>query len=291
MPASRPGLINTSQQIGGAIGVAAATTIAATYTSRYLDAHPGASPGGGPALTHGFEIAFYVLAAVAVFAAVVCALVVESKPQLVDEAEAARRRGARSGGCRMTGRRGNSRPRPGSQGEEMNLNIAARAGRWSAAHWKAAVSAWLAFCIVAIALGAVAGTKMLKQADTAAGGTKTAERMLGDAGFPDRAGESVLVQSKTQSIGDPAFRAAVADVARSVSRLPQVQRVRSPLDAANAGQVSKNRHSALVQFEIRGDQDKADKKVQPVLDAVAASSSGIPASPSPSSASPARRTS
>ena len=59
------GLINTSQQIGGAIGVAAATTIAATYTSRYLAAHPGANPVGGAALTHGFAIAFYALAAVA----------------------------------------------------------------------------------------------------------------------------------------------------------------------------------------------------------------------------------
>ncbi len=150
----------------------------------------------------------------------------------------------------------------------MNLNVAARAGRWSAAHWKTAVSTWLAFCIVAIALGAVAGTKLLKQADTAAGGSKTAERLLRDAGFPDRAGESVLVQSRRQSIGDPVFRATVADVVRSVSGLPQVQRVRSPLDPTNSGQVAKDRRSALVQFEIRGDVDKADKKVQPVLDAV-----------------------
>jgi len=82
------GLINTSQQIGGAIGVAAATTIAATYTSRYLDAHPGASPGGGPALTHGFAIAFYALAAVALLAALLCTLLVESKPQLGEQAEA-----------------------------------------------------------------------------------------------------------------------------------------------------------------------------------------------------------
>jgi MFS family permease len=81
------GLINTSQQIGGAIGVAAATTIAATYSSRYLHAHPGATAGGGAALTHGFQVSFYVLAAVAVFAAVVCALVVESQPAL-DENEA-----------------------------------------------------------------------------------------------------------------------------------------------------------------------------------------------------------
>ena len=41
------GLINTSQQIGGAIGVAVATTIAATYTGRYVGSHPGAGPADG----------------------------------------------------------------------------------------------------------------------------------------------------------------------------------------------------------------------------------------------------
>jgi RND superfamily putative drug exporter len=150
----------------------------------------------------------------------------------------------------------------------MNLNIAARAGRWSAGHWKTALGGWLAFCVVAVALGAVAGTKMLKQADTAAGGTRKAEQMLRDAGFTSRASESVLVQSPTRTVSEPAFRAAVADVVRTVSGLPQVERVRSPLAPANAGQVSADKHSALVQFEIRGEQEKADKKVQPILDAV-----------------------
>ena len=152
----------------------------------------------------------------------------------------------------------------------MNVNIAARAGRWSAAHWKTAVSAWLAFCVVAIALGSVAGTKMLKEADTAAGGTKTAEQILKRAGFPDRAGESVLVQSTDREHRRPRVpRHRCGRRAHACRALPQVQRVRSPLEPANAGQVSKDRHSALVQFEIRGDEDKADKKVQPVLDAVA----------------------
>jgi RND superfamily putative drug exporter len=150
----------------------------------------------------------------------------------------------------------------------VNLNVAARAGRWSAGRWKTAVSAWLAFCVVAVALGGVAGTKMLKQADTAAGGTRKAEQILRNAGFPDRAVESVLVQSRTRTVADAAFRATVADVLRSVGALPQVQRVRSPLAPGNGGQVAKDRRSALVQFEIRGDQEKADKKVQPILDAV-----------------------
>jgi EmrB/QacA subfamily drug resistance transporter len=85
------GLINTVQQIGGAIGVAAATTIAATATTHYMTAHPGAGPASGSALTHGFSVAFYVLAAMAAVAAVASALLVESKRALaqagVDGAE------------------------------------------------------------------------------------------------------------------------------------------------------------------------------------------------------------
>jgi len=150
----------------------------------------------------------------------------------------------------------------------MNTNIAARAGRWSAAHWKTAVSAWIAFSVVAIALGSIAGTRMLKQADTAAGGTKKAEQILRDAGFTNQAGESVLVQSKSQTISDAGFRAVVSDVARTVKTVPVTQRVRSPLAPANSGQIAADRRSALVQFEIRGDPDKSDQKVQPVLDAV-----------------------
>src|SRR5690349_7993793 len=59
------GLINTTQQIGGAIGVAVATTIATAFTSRYVDAHVGTTSSSPGALTHGFQVAFYVLAALA----------------------------------------------------------------------------------------------------------------------------------------------------------------------------------------------------------------------------------
>src|SRR5581483_5374645 len=71
------GLISTSQQIGGAIGVAAATTIATTFTSHYVNSHSGATAFGGPALVHGFRIAFYVLAASAAVGAVLAALLIE----------------------------------------------------------------------------------------------------------------------------------------------------------------------------------------------------------------------
>src|SRR5256884_145490 len=74
------GLINTSQQIGGAVGVAAATTIATTFTNRYVHSHAGTSAFSAPALTHGFQIAFYALAATAAVGAVIARLLIEPQP-------------------------------------------------------------------------------------------------------------------------------------------------------------------------------------------------------------------
>jgi MFS family permease len=81
------GLVNTSQQIGGAIGLAVATTIATTFTNRYVDAHVGASALGGGALTHGFKITFYVLAVIAGLGAVAAAVLTESHPAVPEAAE------------------------------------------------------------------------------------------------------------------------------------------------------------------------------------------------------------
>jgi EmrB/QacA subfamily drug resistance transporter len=74
------GLINTSRQIGGSIGLAAMTTIAATATGHYASSH-GVPAVSGPALTHGFQVAFYALGGLALAGAAVAAAFVESKPK------------------------------------------------------------------------------------------------------------------------------------------------------------------------------------------------------------------
>jgi MFS family permease len=78
------GLINTTQQIGGAVGLAAASTIATTATSHYVTNHAGSSILSGAALTHGFEIAFWALAGLAVLGAIAAAVLVEPKPKVED---------------------------------------------------------------------------------------------------------------------------------------------------------------------------------------------------------------
>jgi EmrB/QacA subfamily drug resistance transporter len=83
------GLINTTQQIGGAIGVAVATTVATTFTAHYVDAHAGSISSSPAALTHGFQIAFYVLAGMAALGALIAAVMLESKPAGAEEIQIA----------------------------------------------------------------------------------------------------------------------------------------------------------------------------------------------------------
>ena len=141
----------------------------------------------------------------------------------------------------------------------MHDNIAARAGRWSAAHWKTATFAWIAFVAAAVALGSVAGTKQLTDAEGSQGETARAQRILAGAGFDNSAGEQVLVQSK----GAARPGAAAASVESMLRARRDVKKVQAPVR-------SKDGRSSLIAFEIRGNGDTADKRVQPVLDAVAA---------------------
>jgi uncharacterized membrane protein YdfJ with MMPL/SSD domain len=146
-------------------------------------------------------------------------------------------------------------------------NIALRMGRWSADHWKTATFGWLAFVIVAFGLGGLAGMKTI---DPNAPGPRDSGRMdsILDAGFKRPAGESVLVQSQSLRATDPAFKAAVEDVVSGISNLNVVQNVRSPFESTTAGRISEDGHSALVEFEIRGDADDAADKIDPVLERV-----------------------
>jgi EmrB/QacA subfamily drug resistance transporter len=80
------GLINTSRQIGGAIGLAAASTIAASATSSYVSAH-GVSASSSVALDHGFQAALYMLAGLLIVGAlIVFAFVRPAQPEDAREA-------------------------------------------------------------------------------------------------------------------------------------------------------------------------------------------------------------
>ena len=141
-------------------------------------------------------------------------------------------------------------------------NIAARMGRWSASHWKTAVFGWLVFVVVALYVGQQVGTKSIKTDDANVGQSHKADQILKKA-FPERAPQTefVLVQSTNRTVGDPAFRSTVAEVIGSVKSSPAIKKLDSPYDPRHASLISDDRHAAMVSWEMKGDADQAQKKI------------------------------
>ena len=149
-------------------------------------------------------------------------------------------------------------------------NLAARMGRWSANHWKTAVFGWLAFVVASVFIGGAVGTKYLEQNDLAVGEAATANKII-ESGFPeapDEQSEVVLIQSKTLTADDPAFKAAIEDVAKTLQTFPQVRKLDTPLEAGHADLISDDRHSAMVQFSPKGDYDEAIAYIETIEAAV-----------------------
>jgi uncharacterized membrane protein YdfJ with MMPL/SSD domain len=150
----------------------------------------------------------------------------------------------------------------------MRTNLAGRVGRWSAAHWKRAAFGWLALALLAAVVGGAVPVRKLRDSDVANGEAARAQQILEGAGFKVPATESVLVQSRTATVDAPAFNAAVANVVQTLSLQKDVTNIVSPIENPTAGLVSRDRHSALVQFDVRGEAAKADTKIAPILAAI-----------------------
>ncbi len=151
-----------------------------------------------------------------------------------------------------------------------SYNLAARMGRWSASHWKTAVFGWLAFVVAALAIGMQVGTKNIDMQDANVGQSNKADKIL-QKGFPqaDPQTEFVLVQSARTTVADPAFRATVNDVLGAVKGNPAIKNLKSPLDPKNGDQVSKNRRTVIVTWNMKGKYDAAKTKIDTIEASVA----------------------
>ena len=154
-------------------------------------------------------------------------------------------------------------------------NLAARVGGWSARHRRTAIVGWIVFVVLALAAGSVAGTKHLTDADRFDGESRRAEQALVKK-FPQPASERVLVHNASATPDDPAFAAAIHDVAARAAATGRVANVRTPFGAGGDALVSADRHSAIVEFDLTGPADTAAARVGPVLDTVAAAQAAHP---------------
>jgi hypothetical protein len=101
-------------------------------------------------------------------------------------------------------------------------NLAARAGGWSARHWKRATFGWLLFAVAAALELGRAQAALRGGPGVGGGGPGGAHPRR--AGFELPATESVLIQSRTMKTDDPAFVSAIGGVAQMVSLLSRSRR-------------------------------------------------------------------
>jgi uncharacterized membrane protein YdfJ with MMPL/SSD domain len=145
-------------------------------------------------------------------------------------------------------------------------NLAARAGRWSAQHRKKAIFGWLAFVILAVFIGGSVGTKTLSDEEYGIGESGRADKAV-SAHFPDKDSESVLVQSQNGAKNtSPEYRQVVQSVVTSLEGTKHVRNVQSPYAEDNQGTLSEDGKSALVTFEMTG--DNTEDKVVAALNTV-----------------------
>jgi uncharacterized membrane protein YdfJ with MMPL/SSD domain len=138
--------------------------------------------------------------------------------------------------------------------DSSNHNIAARIGRWSVQHRRKAILGWLAFVFAALVIGFnFVPQKELEQNTGMPGESGKAGEVMNDA-FPKKSGEQVLIQSRTLKASDSQFKDAVADVGKRLEGTKGVSGVAAP-------EVSKDGHSALVTFDLDGDQEATKKSV------------------------------
>jgi hypothetical protein len=80
-------MVNTSQQIGGAIGIALLSTIFTSALTRYAGSHPRGPQTQSTAAIHGYSVAFSVACGLFLAGAVITAMLLRSGRLAIDDAD------------------------------------------------------------------------------------------------------------------------------------------------------------------------------------------------------------
>jgi RND superfamily putative drug exporter len=151
-------------------------------------------------------------------------------------------------------------------------NIAAAMGGWSVRHRVVAIIGWLVFGAVAVTIGSMAGQREMTEDQYATGDSAKAIRILDDAGLSTPAGELLMLSSTSPATSAP-MRAAVTDLTQRLEASGVVTGVGDPYAQRL---VSADGRSVLVRVDMTGDPMTAADRVQPILDAAAATRAAHP---------------
>ncbi len=148
--------------------------------------------------------------------------------------------------------------------------VTVRVARWSATHPWRAITAWIVFVGLCLALGSVIGSRTATDADFRVGEAGQAQTIMADGGIKAQSIEKVLIAPKSGALDRAAADAAATDLAQRMRALPEVQEVRAPVE-------STDRNALMVPVVMVAPGATSSDHVQPLLDTTAAAQAAHPA--------------
>ncbi|CAL9427075.1 MMPL family transporter [Streptomyces sp. enrichment culture] len=139
-----------------------------------------------------------------------------------------------------------------------------RIARWSATHPWSAIGLWVVFVALCLLLGGAAGTDRISDEESGVGESGRAGRITASGHFTEKPEENVLISAASGGKLDLATaRKAAAELTGRMRALPEVESVGTALPAPDGT-------ALLLPVTMTGDTETADTRVQPLLDASAA---------------------
>ncbi|MFJ9695829.1 MMPL family transporter [Kitasatospora sp. NPDC101183] len=150
-----------------------------------------------------------------------------------------------------------------------NRNVLTRTARWSARHPWWALVIWILFAGIAMAVGGQTGTKIATNTDLSIGQSAQATAIAKSGGLTQPPTEALLVTSLHGDLDKQAAEKAATDAVARLKGVADVASTGDPVPSANG-------QAVLVPVVMKGDQDTAPDRVQPLIDAVKTAQDGNP---------------
>ncbi|WP_455754562.1 MMPL family transporter [Streptomyces tanashiensis] len=139
-----------------------------------------------------------------------------------------------------------------------------RIARWSATHPWSAIGLWVVFVVLCLFLGGTAGSNKISDEESGVGESGRAGRITASGHFTEKPEENVLITASNGGKPDPATaRQAAEELTKRMRALPEVESV-------GTSSASPDGKALLLPVTMKGDAENADTRVQPLLDASAA---------------------